>query len=75
MSNFHIHTQILWGNTLFSGKIYTTVLQILHDRRSRRSSQISSLRKTNVKDALDEKADDPDQPCGSCPHLLYRRQG
>ena len=34
--------QILWGNTLFSGKIYTTG-KILHDRWSRRSWQISSL--------------------------------
>ena len=42
MGKFHTHTQILQGNTLFSGK-FTQLEIFLHDRRSRRSRQISSL--------------------------------
>ena len=42
MRNFCNSTQILRWNVLFSGKIYKG-WKILHDRRSRRSWQISSL--------------------------------
>ena len=47
MSKFHIFTQILQGNALFSGKI-TQQETILHDRRSRRSRLISSLMNNQI---------------------------
>ena len=40
---FCTSTQTLQENALFSWKIYTQLAQILHDRRSRRSQQISTL--------------------------------
>ena len=49
MSKFHISTQILQGNALFSGKIYTAG-KILHNRRS---WQISSMPKDSLNSQLE----------------------